>query len=139
MNEQRHTDSPPASIENVLGPLGAAVMRIAYQEGEVTVTTLLPRLRAMQGRESAYTTVLTILSRLYDRGLLARRKAGRQYVYRPVADEAATMSRLSEAAVSDVLSKYGAAALRSFATRLGELDPYMRAQLLDLANEAGPE
>lgn len=139
MDKQRCADSPAGSIENVLGPLGAAVMRIAYEEGEVTVTTLLPRLRAMQGRDSAYTTVLTILSRLYDRGLLARRKVGRQYLYRPVADEAATMSRLSEAAVSDVLAKYGTAALRSFATRLGELDPSMRAQLLDLADEAGPE
>jgi predicted transcriptional regulator len=139
MSHQRRGDAPSGSIENVLGPLGAAVMRVAYDEGEVTVTNLLPHLRAMHGREPAYTTVLTILSRLYDRGLLARRKVGRQYFYRPAADEATTMSRLSEAAVSDVLAKYGTAAFRSFAARLGELDPSVRAQLLQLAEEASPE
>ncbi|MEZ0067299.1 putative transcriptional regulator [Streptacidiphilus sp. MAP12-20] len=39
--------------------------------------------------ELAYTTVLTILSRLYEKGQLARHKAGRGYAYAPVRDEAA--------------------------------------------------
>lgn len=37
----------------------------------------------------AYTTVLTILSRLHDKGRLARHRAGRGYAYAPVRDEAA--------------------------------------------------
>ncbi|MHB9859096.1 BlaI/MecI/CopY family transcriptional regulator [Streptomyces sp. YIM S03343] len=36
----------------------------------------------------AYTTVLTILSRLYDKGRLVRHPAGRGYAYAPVRDEA---------------------------------------------------
>ena len=39
--------------------------------------------------ELAYTTVLTILSRLYDKGNLTRERAGRGYAYTPVRDEAA--------------------------------------------------
>ncbi|MEU8690209.1 BlaI/MecI/CopY family transcriptional regulator [Streptomyces sp. NPDC048665] len=36
----------------------------------------------------AYTTVLTILSRLYDKGMLVRHRAGRGYAYEPARDEA---------------------------------------------------
>jgi len=44
--------------------------------------------RALQG-DLAYTTVMTTLTRLYEKGLLAReRGAGRAYVYQPVSEEA---------------------------------------------------
>ncbi len=36
----------------------------------------------------AYTTVLTILSRLLDKGMVTRRKAGRGYAFAPARDEA---------------------------------------------------
>ncbi|MDI5962754.1 BlaI/MecI/CopY family transcriptional regulator [Streptantibioticus silvisoli] len=38
--------------------------------------------------ELAYTTVLTILSRLHDKGMLVRHRVGRGYAYEPVRDEA---------------------------------------------------
>ncbi len=42
--------------------------------------------RERVGGGLAYTTVVTILSRLHDKGVLQRRKAGRAYLYAPVAD-----------------------------------------------------
>lgn len=138
-DDRKPGDIAAGRIENVLGPLGAAVMRAAYDQGEVSVSTILPRLREMQGRASAYTTVMTILSRLHDRGLLVRRKVGRQYVYRPSADETTTIERLSEQAVDDVLAKYGTAAIRQFAERMAELDADLRAQLLALAESTDPK
>lgn len=36
-----------------------------------------------QGKELAYTTVLTVVSRLHGKGLLTRKKEGRQYLYSP--------------------------------------------------------
>ena len=41
----------------------------------------------------AYTTVVTILSRLHAKGVLGRRKAGRAYRYAPVADEPGLAAR----------------------------------------------
>jgi Penicillinase repressor len=41
----------------------------------------------------AYTTVVTILSRLHAKGVLDRRKTGRAFVYRPVADEPGLAAR----------------------------------------------
>jgi len=43
--------------------------------------------QAAVGGELAYTTVMTILVRLHDKGVIERKKVGRAYAYRPVVDE----------------------------------------------------
>src|SRR5439155_1537435 len=40
------------------------------------------------GRDLAYTTVMTVLARLSDKGLVTRERVGRAYAYRAVRDEA---------------------------------------------------
>src|SRR5258707_4110740 len=49
--------------------------------------------RECLGGGLAYTTVVTILSRLHAKGVLQRRKAGRAYLYAPVADEPGLAAR----------------------------------------------
>ncbi len=49
--------------------------------------------RERMGGGLAYTTVVTILTRLHDKGVLERRKAGRAYLYAPVADEPGLAAR----------------------------------------------
>ncbi len=43
--------------------------------------------------ELAYTTVVTILTRLHDKGSLTRAKQGRSFAYAPVEDEAGLAAR----------------------------------------------
>ena len=43
--------------------------------------------QAALGDELAYTTVMTILVRLHDKGVIERAKVGRAYAYRPVVAE----------------------------------------------------
>lgn len=45
------------------------------------------------GDALAYTTVVTILSRLHDKGVLTRERQGRAYAYLPVQDEAGLVAR----------------------------------------------
>ena len=113
-------------------------MRVVWEMGEATVAGVLAALRRTQGREHAYTTIMTVMSRLYERGVLLRTRVGQRYVYRPAADEAALIDRLSEQAVDRLLARYGTSALRQFAQRLDEVDPALRAQLLFLADRDLP-
>lgn len=58
----------------------------------------------------AYTTVMTILTRLWQKGLVARRRRGRAYVYRPKLTEAelaAERMRETLAAASDPKAALG--------------------------------
>jgi len=60
-----------------LGPLEVAVMETVWTQGEGNVRDVIDRL----GRPLAYTTVMTTLDRLYKKGLLARRKSDRAFLY----------------------------------------------------------
>jgi len=50
------------------------------------------------GGDLAYTTVMTVLARLSEKGLVTRRRVGRAYAYAAVRDEAEAYGRLLQAA-----------------------------------------
>jgi len=52
------------------------------QEHPLTVADVRERLTC-HGRELAYTTVMTVLTRLHEKGLVRRQKEGRHYLYAP--------------------------------------------------------
>lgn len=124
-------------LEDVLGPLGAAVVREVMARGEASVGDIVDDLRRRQGRAYAYTTIMTIMGRLHERGVLERQRQGRQYVYRPAAPEAELVDRLSRVAVERLVDRFGTAALRHFAVKLADLDPEARRRLAELADDSG--
>jgi predicted transcriptional regulator len=62
-----------------LGPLEITVMEILWTRGESNVREVVDHLN----RPLAYTTVMTTLDRLFKKGLLARRKSDRAFLYSP--------------------------------------------------------
>jgi predicted transcriptional regulator len=128
-----HAEASPLGIEAVLGPLAGRIMRVALTRGEVTVRDVADDLRRSDKGAPAYTTVMTIMARLHERGLLERVKHGRGFVYRPVADEQATIDELSRRAVDQLLATYGTSAMRQFAAYLADLEESEREELIRLA------
>jgi predicted transcriptional regulator len=131
---------PPAgsrtpTLRDVLGPLAAPIIEVVVARGEASVGEVVEDLEKREGRSHAYTTVMTIMSRLFERGLLAREKRGRQYVYRAANAEADLINQLSAQAVDRVIDRYGSAAFRHFAMKLADLDPELRRRLIKLASK----
>lgn len=120
------------SVGAVLGPLGAAVMRILWAGGETTLGSMIEQLSS-QGRTPAYTTVTTILTRLRERGLVERTRRGREAVYRATISEPQLIEASSGRAVDELIDRFGASAMRHFAERLADADPDLRRQLISLA------
>jgi predicted transcriptional regulator len=74
---------PPGKLEaEVLAVLWAA-------DGPMTAAGVQQRVDG----DLAYTTVVTILSRLHDKGAATREKHGRSFAYLPVQDEAGLVAR----------------------------------------------
>jgi BlaI family transcriptional regulator, penicillinase repressor len=73
-----------------LAPLELDCMNALWPSGEATVRQIQETLRPTRPR--AYTTIMTILDRLAQKGIVQRRKSGRAWVYRAVvsADDART-------------------------------------------------
>ena len=68
-------------VAQVLGELESRVIRAVWENPDSSAREVLVRL---SGRKNlAYTTIVTVLDRLYKKGLLKRRKEGRAFLYRP--------------------------------------------------------
>jgi predicted transcriptional regulator len=94
-------------LENeVLAALSAA-------DGPLTPGEVLAQL----GRELAYTTVMTTLTRLYGKGIVTRQRSGRAYTYAP-ADTATVAARRMRRALDAGEDRAGV-----LARFLDELDP----------------
>lgn len=70
------------SLSEVLGPLEDEIMQVVWDRGEVTVRDVHDALRAR--RPIAYTTVMTTLGRLSDKGLLKRTEDQPAHHYSPL-------------------------------------------------------
>ena len=64
-------------LENTLGALEREVMAVLWNHDEISVRDAGARL----GSSVAYTTVMTTMDRLFKKGLLSRRKAGRPVLW----------------------------------------------------------
>jgi predicted transcriptional regulator len=75
----KHTGGPRHSILD-LAPLELECMSALWPMGEGTVRDIHRQLS--EARPRAYTTVLTIMDRLAQKGIVTRRKVGRAFHYR---------------------------------------------------------
>ncbi|MER5884011.1 BlaI/MecI/CopY family transcriptional regulator [Streptomyces sp. NPDC001941] len=113
------------------GELEAQVLTaLGGAPGPVNVAWVQERL----GTGLAYTTVITILTRLHAKGLVTRERSGRSFVWTPVTDEAG-LAALRMRRVLDAETDRGAV-LASFVTTLSESDERL---LRDLLAQAGDE
>jgi predicted transcriptional regulator len=112
------------------GPLESEVMDAVWRAARpVTVREVIDDLNGCRSEPLAYTTVMTVMSRLAEKDVLSRRKAGRGYVYEANAADAAGI------AVKDVLRAYGDVAVAHFVDE-ARADPSLRRRLQRLLEEA---
>ena len=90
-------------------------------------------LNARGGKVRAYTTVLTVMTRLDAKGLVVRRRAGRLDVYSPAMSRDAYFQARAEAEVAALVEDFGDLALAHFARHIGRLDPERLEKLRRLA------
>jgi len=113
--------------EKFLGPLEAEVMDRLWKRRSATVRDIVEDLG--RSRTLAYTTVMTIMSRLHAKGLLARTRDGKTYVYRPASSREEHRARLSRDLARGLVAEFGDAALVAFSAELDTVDSSHRAAL----------
>ena len=67
-----------------LGPLEVRVLGLLRSDEPAAVGVIRARLEA-EGEPLAYTTVMTVLTRLHEKGLVRRRREGNRFLYAPSA------------------------------------------------------
>lgn len=120
-----------------LGELETAIMQIVWQQGEVTVREVQAALKP--SRQLAYTTVMTVMSRLVPKGILNVRRQGKADYYRAIGTRDDVLNQQAQRAVQNVLAHFGDAAITQFVRELKELDPDRLAALRTVLDAEPPD
>ncbi len=104
-------------------------MDAMWTAGEpLTVRAVVDGLNSRRAEPLAYTTVMTVMGRLAEKGVLRRRKQGRGFLYEASAPDRAGL------AVKEVLDTYGDAAVAHFVDT-ARADPEIMERLRDVLEE----
>lgn len=122
-------------LEKFLGELELAVMTIVWDRQLATVSDVLKTLQQAEGRQLAYTTVMTILSRLTEKGWLVAEKRGRAFSYRAVHSRQEAEAAAVSSVVRALLEDFGDVVVTQFVKELDDLDANQLARLAKLADE----
>jgi len=131
---RRTTRNSGKGLEKFLGDLQLAVMEVIWEGQPVSVSDVLNTLN-QQNRELAYTTVMTIMSRLAEKGWLVSEKRGRAFFYRAVhSREEAEVAAVGEV-VRALLEDFGEVAIAQFVKELDGIDSNQLSHLAELAHQ----
>lgn len=133
-------EQPPSQLgpEQLLGELEAAIMQVIWEHGEVTVRAVQEALQPV--RPLAYTTVMTVMSRLAQKEILSIRKVGKTYYYRATAaTPTAFIAQQAQRAVQDLIAGFGDVAIAHFLHAVDDISPERLAALRALATKGSEE
>lgn len=112
-------------------------MEELWTRDSATVREIHDALNARGTTQRAYTTVMTVLSRLAAKGVVSRRRQGRSDVYAAGLSRDAWMRARAAADVDELLGDFGDVALAHFARHVERLDPERRERLRRLVQGDG--
>ncbi|RRR75585.1 MAG: BlaI/MecI/CopY family transcriptional regulator [Candidatus Viridilinea halotolerans] len=108
-------------LVKVLGPLETEIMQILWEDERNTVKKVHRRLA--QQRDIAYTTVMTTMSRLAEKGVLNRYREGLAYVYSPAITEEDFVQMVVRQVLDGLLDDYSDTAIEYMVDYLARNNP----------------
>jgi predicted transcriptional regulator len=109
-----------AGLTKLLGALEADVMDLAWLLDRFTVRDVHERLNSK--RPLAYTTVMTTLGRLHQKGLLQREQESNYYVYHPVVTREEFIRRVTGTVLDGLLADFSRPVLSHLVEVIGKTD-----------------
>jgi predicted transcriptional regulator len=115
------------SLSDVLGPLEADIMDVVWDENDVTVRDVHRKLN--KKRQIAYTTVMTTLGRLTDKGLLRRVEDQPAHRFSPLVSREQYARSTVKSVVDWLVSHFPDPAVSYFVDRVESEDEHVIERL----------
>jgi predicted transcriptional regulator len=121
------------TLADVLGPLESEIMDVVWDAGEVTVRDVHRALNEV--RPIAYTTVMTTLGRLTDKGLLRRVEDQPAHRYSALVSRDEYASSTVKSVVDWLVTHFPDPAVAYFVDKVGNEDEDVIAKLRDAIDQ----
>lgn len=97
----------------ILSDSESEIMDIMWSNGQACVRDVLKELK--KKKKIAYTTVMTVMARLHEKGVLKRKMNGSgAFVYQPLSDKKTFIEEKTEKMIKGFLTEYGDIAVAQF-------------------------
>lgn len=113
-----------------LGELEQQVMDIIWKQRSCSARDVLTKLE--KDRKLAYTTIATILQRLYEKGFIARTEEKKVHIYSPKISKESYGRNIAQAFLKKFINSFGDTAIASFAESIDKLPDKKRKYFLEL-------
>ncbi len=118
----------------ILGELESKVMKVVWDQCGCTAKDVLDALEP--DKKHAYTTIATILQRLYQKGLVTRTRRGKAFFYKPMISQEEFTERITRDVLAGLMKEKGRPILSTFVDLLSE-DQGSLKELRVLLNRKG--
>jgi predicted transcriptional regulator len=132
------------SLSKLLGGLEVEIMEHMWQrsaqgqQGEATVRDIATTIQG--NRPVAYTTVMTVMAHLAEKGLLTRTSLDKKtHLYRVTMSKKQFLAHSSQQVIDTLIQDFGELALAQFLEALEQIDPQRLEQLRVRRGESGTE
>ncbi len=116
--------------QKTLSELEQQVMNVIWERDESSVRDVL--LRFEKKHKLAYTTIATILQRLYDKGLVTRKYTKSGYIYSYKMSRKLYSKNVAQVFLKKFIDSFGDTAVASFAESIDKLPRKKREYLLKI-------
>lgn len=124
-------------LKNLLGSLELEVMKVMWKAKEATVHQVTDAIK--RRRPIAYTTVMTVMVHLVNKGLLTRTKQGKKYTYLVAKSRQEFLHDVTRNKVRNLIDDLGDLAVAGFLGEISKIEPDRLEQLRSLFQETGSE
>ncbi len=116
--------------QKTLSPLEQEVMNVVWELKECSIRDVVEKFS--QEKKLAYTTVATLLQRLFEKGLVNRISQGTVLSYTPKVSKEMYGKKIAKSFIQTFMSSFGEAAIVSFAESIDKLPKDKKDYLLQL-------
>ncbi|MBX7150967.1 BlaI/MecI/CopY family transcriptional regulator [bacterium] len=114
-------DPRQTGLRKIFGDLEADIMEVLWNSGRLTVRDVFEKLKLK--RRIAYTTVMTVMTRLAQKGVLKKIKDGNAFIYEPILTREIFTQTTSQTILKGLLSDFSLPLLSQFVDSLEKEDP----------------
>ena len=118
-----------------LGELEKRIMDIVWERKSCSARDILIKLS--NNKKLAYTTIATVLQRLYEKGLVNRKEERSGYMYSPKVSKEKYSKTIARSFIKNFINSFGDSAIASFAEGIDKLPQEKRKYFLKLLRDYG--
>jgi predicted transcriptional regulator len=123
----QHFKMKESGLNRFFGPLEAKIMEILWDAMELELELSIKDVQ--QKLEMNFNTVMTVMNRLVEKGLLKKRAKGRTSFFQPVQSKHAFLNDQSKELTHELMEEFGQLAVSHMLDELEEADPELLEKL----------